>query len=83
MDKTWPLEDAEGHLSELVGRAVQGEVQVITREGEKAVVVIDYARYLTLSRPKSLLEVLRGEPPYADDLTVERDKSPGRAAELE
>ena len=82
MDKMWPLEDAEGHFSELVKRAVQGEVQVITKEGEKAVVVMDYARYLTLSKP-NLLEVLRGELPYADDLTVERDKSPGRVVELE
>lgn len=83
MNKTWPLEDAEGHLAELVRRAAEGEVQVITKEGEKAVVVIDYARYLTLSKPENLLEVLRGHPPYADDLTVERDKSPGRFAELE
>lgn len=82
MDKTWPLEDAEGHLTELVTRAAQGEVQVITKEGEKAVVVIDYARYLALSKP-NLLEVLRGRPPYGDDLKVERAKSPGRLVELE
>lgn len=82
MDKTWPLEDAEAHLSELVARAAEGEVQVITRAGEKAAVVMDYARYLTLSQP-SLLEVLRGAPPYTDDLRVERDESPGRPIELE
>lgn len=82
MDKTWPLEDAEGHLSELVKRAEGGEVQVITREGEKAVVLMDYARYVALSKPKSLLAVLRGGPPYLDDLQLERDKSPGRAVEL-
>ena len=78
----WSLEDAEARLSELVKRATQGEVQIITEEGGKAVVVMDYARYLTLSQP-SLLEVLRGAPPYTDDLIVERDKSPGRVVELE
>ncbi len=81
MAKTWPLEDAE-HLSELIEKAARGEVQVITKEGEKAVVLMDYARYLTLSEPKSLLAVVRGEPPY-DDLQLERDKSPGRTTELE
>lgn len=83
MDKTWLLEVAEGHLAELVQRAVGGEVQIITREGERAAVFIDYAHYLSLSKPKSLLAVLRGEPPYTDDLKLERDKSPGRAVELE
>lgn len=73
----WSLEDAEAHLSELVKRAAEGEVKVITKAGEKTAVVMDYARYLTLSRP-SLLEILRGAPPYTDDLIVERDKSPGR-----
>ncbi len=80
MAKTWPLEDAE-HLAELLEKAARGEVQVITKEGERAVVLMDYARYLTLSEPKSLLAVVRGEPPY-DDLQLERDGSLGRTTEL-
>lgn len=83
MDKTWLLEEAEGHLSELVQDAQMGEVQVITKGGEKAVVVLDYARYLTLLQPKGLLTVLRGEPPYKDDLRPVRDKGLGRRLDLE
>lgn len=83
MDKTWRLEEAEGHLSELVQDAQMGEVQVITKGGERAVVVLDYVRYLALSQPKNLLTVLRGEPPYQDDLRPVRDKGLGRPSDLE
>ncbi len=83
MDKTWLLEEAEGHLPELVRGAQTGEVQIITKAGEKAVAVVDYAQYLTLLKPKSLLAVLRGEPPYEDDLRPVRDEDLGRELELE
>ncbi len=85
MDKTWLLEEAEGHLLELVRGAQTGEVQIITKAGEKAVAVVDYAQYLTLLKPKSLLAVLRGEPPYEDELQLVRDKdlSLGRELDLE
>ena len=78
MDKMWQLQDAKSHFSEVVERAKGGEAQVITRRGEKAVVVIDYDRYLQLTgQARGLLEVLRGDPPYEDELTIERDRSPG------
>lgn len=84
MDKVWQLQKAKSHLSEVVDRAKTGETQVITKRGEKAVVVIDYDRYLSLTgQAKSLLEVLRGEPPFADDLLVTRDPSSGRDVSFE
>lgn len=46
--------------------------------------VIDYDRYLRLTgQAKGLLEVLRGDPPYPDDLVLERDRSPAREITLE
>ncbi len=84
MDKMWQLQDAKSHFSEVVERAKGGEAQVITRRGEKAVVVIDYGRYLSLTgQARGLLEVLRGDPPYPDDLVLERDRSPAREITLE
>ena len=84
MDRTWQLQKAKSHLSEVIERAKTGETQVITKHGEKSVVVIDYDRYLTLTgQTKSLLEVLRGEPPFTDDLEVTRDKSVGRGVSFE
>lgn len=79
MDKTWQLQNAKSHLSEVVERANSGETQVITKRGVKVAVMIDYDLYLSLTgQHKSLLEVLRGEGPYSDDLQVERDRSLGR-----
>ena len=84
MDKMWQLQDAKSHFSEVVERAKGGEAQVITRRGEKAVVVIDYDRYLQLTgQARGLLEVLRGDPPYEDELTINRDRSPGRDVSFE
>ena len=52
---------------------------MITKHGQETVVVIDYGRYLDLTgQGKSSLEVLRGEPPFADDLPVIRDKGDSR-----
>ncbi len=84
MDRTWQLQKAKSHLSEVIERAKTGETQVITRRGEKAVVVIDYERYLNLTgQTKRLLEVLRGAPPFTDELLVERDLNPGRDVSFE
>ncbi len=84
MDKMWQLQDAKSHFSEVVERAKGGEAQVITKRGEKAVVVIDYDRYLQLTgQARGLLEVLRGDPPYEDELMIERDKSSGRDVSFE
>ena len=84
MDKMWQLQDAKSHFSEVVERAKGGEAQVITRRDEKAVVVIDYDRYLQLTgQARGLLEVLRGDPPYEDELTINRDRSPGRDVSFE
>lgn len=83
MDKTWQVQEAKSHFSEVVERAKGGEAQVITKRGEKAVVVIDYDRYLQLTgQAKGLLEVLRGDPPF-DDLVIERDRSPAREITFE
>jgi len=84
VDKIWQLQMAKSHLSEVVERAKTGETQVITKRGEKAVVVIDYGLYLNLTgQAKSLLEVLRGEPPFTDDLLIKRDPSSGRDVSFE
>lgn len=73
MDKTWQLQAAKSHLSEIVERATQGETQAITKRGERAAVTNDYERYLALNgQKKSLLEALRGGKPYTDKLLFKR-----------
>jgi prevent-host-death family protein len=84
MDKIWQLQEAESRFAEVVEHAQAGEVQVVTKRGEKAVVVINYERYLELSgQTKGLLEVLRGEPPYTEELLLERDMPLGGEVRFE
>ena len=81
MDKTWQLQEAKSHFSELVSRAESGETHIVTKHGEKAVVVIGYEHYLQLSgRSRKLLEALRTEPFF--NIELERDKDIGRELEL-
>lgn len=83
MDKQWQLQQAKSHLSEVIKRAEKGETQVITKRGERVAVLIDYARYLSLTgQEKNLLEVLRGDGPYLEDLLLERDADYGRELDL-
>ena len=83
MNKTWQLQDAKSHFSELVERAKQGDAQIVTKRGEKAAVLIGYEQYLALTdKETSLLNVLRGNPPYFEDLPFERDEDVGRKVTL-
>ncbi len=84
MERVWQLQDAKSRFSEVVEKAISGEAQVVTKRGKRVVVVVDYRRYLELmGQTKSLLEVLRGEPPYTDALVVERDMPLGREVRFE
>jgi len=47
--KTWQLQEAKAKFSELVRRAVDGESQLITKRGKKAVVVLSHEQYQKLS----------------------------------
>ena len=81
MDKTWQLQDAKSHFSEVVERATKGETQIVTKHGKKAAVVLAYDTYLELKQQKtSLLEVLRTGPAF--DLELERSKDTGRQVDL-
>ncbi len=84
MNKTWQLQEAKNKLSELVERTLKDGAQVITRRGEKVVVVIPYQEYEHLTRPtKNLAEFLAESPLAGSQVQVERDKSAPRDFRLE
>lgn len=72
MARTWALQDAKAHFSEVVRRANADGPQVVTYRGvEKAVVVsVDEFRRLHHAR-RSFVDVLL-DGPTLDDRTVER-----------
>ncbi len=85
MGRQWQLQEAKARFSEVVERALEGEAQVVTRRGEKAVVVISYEEYERLQAgDKSLWDIFRTAPRMdEEDLPLERDKTPVRPIDLE
>jgi prevent-host-death family protein len=79
MTRTWKLEDAKAHLSQLI-RDAETEPQVITRHGKPVVVVSPVSPAVAaqgaeaqpkptlpaLTQPTSALEALRGEFDFSD-----------------
>lgn len=80
--KTWQLQDAKSHFSELVQKAETGEAQIVTKRGREVAVVLDYRQYLELTGSKSVLESFRDAPDLSV-LKLERDDTPVAVTDLE
>ena len=84
MNNIWQLQDAKSKFSELVDRAMAHGVQIITRRGRKAVVVMPYTEYERLTRQRgSLSQFLLASPLAGSELTVERDRDLPREIGIE
>ena len=66
MDDTWQIQDAKNKLSEVIARAQKNGHQLITRHGEKAVVVVSYAEYERLRKSQGKLSEFFKSSPLAD-----------------
>ncbi|WP_027481157.1 type II toxin-antitoxin system Phd/YefM family antitoxin [Deinococcus pimensis] len=73
MTKTWKLEDAKAHLSQLI-RDAEHEAQVITRHGRAAGVVLSPVEYQRLlGTHRTALSTFEDAPDLSDlDLTLAR-----------
>jgi prevent-host-death family protein len=72
MNKTWQLQDAKSRFSEVVERASQGEVQIVTKHGQNTVAIISYQEYASWKADHTtLLEALRP----SDELLENSDSS--------
>jgi antitoxin Phd len=80
--KEWQLQEAKAKFSEVVAGALEGQEQVVTKRGEKAVVVVAYDHYKKLKHgQKTLLEVFSSAPDI--ELIIQRDKTPIKPFKLE
>lgn len=74
MNDIWQIQDAKNKLSEVIARALKQGPQLITRHGEKTVVVVSYVEYEKLRKSQGKLsEFFSASPLSAIELT--RDKS--------
>lgn len=84
MDNLWQLQEAKSKFSELVDRALAHGVQIVTRRGKKAVVVLPFEDYLHLTRKKhSLVQFLTSSPLSGSGLSFERDTNNPRDIGIE
>ena len=76
MNTIWQLQEAKNKLSELIERALKQGPQLITRRGEKAVIVMSYKEYTRMKGTQTKLsEFFRASPLTKVDLNLNRDKS--------
>lgn len=76
MNAVWQIQDAKNKLSEVITRALTQGPQVITKHGEKTVVVVSYAEYEKLRKSQGKLsDFFRQSPLAGVDLDLSRDKS--------
>ncbi|KAF0107516.1 MAG: prevent-host-death family protein [Anaerolineaceae bacterium] len=74
MNGVWQIQDAKNKLSEVIARALRQGPQLITRHGEKTVVVVAYTEFEKLRKSQGKLsEFFRASPLAGVDLN--RDKS--------
>ena len=74
MDDSWQIQDAKNKLSEVIARAQKNGPQLITRHGEKAVVVVSYAEYERLRKSQGKLSEFFKSSPLAG-IELSREKS--------
>ena len=84
MNNIWQLQDAKSKFSQVVDRALAQGVQIVTRRGKKAVVVMPFEECQRLTHQSgSLAQFLLASPLSGSELVIERDKSLPRTFEIE
>ena len=77
--KSWQLQEAKNHFSEVVERAIKEGAQTVTKHGKPAVMIISVADYQKSVAPrKSLIQLLRECPEDLTDIIGPRSKEPAR-----
>jgi len=77
----WQLQDAKNKLSEVLDRAMDAGVQVITRRGREVAVVMSWDEYRAhFTQHGDLADFLARSPLAGSGLVVERDRSVVRPA---
>lgn len=81
--RRWKLQDAKNHFSELVECAMNDGPQEVTKRGEHAVVILSFAQYQELCKPKeNLVNFFKNSPFSGVELDLERSKDSPREIEF-
>jgi antitoxin Phd len=77
MNDIWQIQEAKNKLSEVISRALSQGPQLITRHGERAVVVVAYTEFERLRKSRGKLSEFFKASPLAG-VVLTRDKSVSR-----
>jgi len=82
----WQVQTAKAQFSELLRRAREEGVQIVTKQGKDGVAVMPIEQYRKLTRrsrqPASLVQFFARSPLADIDLNLDRDRDYGRGIEL-
>jgi antitoxin Phd len=81
--KTWQIQEAKTHFSEVIERAHSEGPQSITKHGKPRVVVVSIAEYERMKKHKpNLIDYLKNGPSF-EGVDLERSSDTGREIDLE
>ena len=83
--KTWQVQEAKTHFSEVIERAQSEGPQTITRHGRPRAVVLSADAYAALENRKpepNFIDFLLDSGPKFEDFEIDRDKDTGRDIDL-
>lgn len=81
--KSWQLQQAKAHFSQVVKEAIANGPQEISLHGKPAVMLISISEYERLTKPKqSFIEFLRQSPLVGINILIKRNKSQTRKVDL-
>lgn len=81
--RTWQLQEAKAHLSEVIKQASKEGPQTITMHGEPTAVVISKDEYKRLKRPGgSFVDFMRKSPLYGVDIDLKREQTLTRQEDI-
>lgn len=80
---TWAVAEAKARFSELIDRALVDGPQTITRNGQRAVVVVSVEEWQRKTKRKgNLAEFFAASPLRGSDIKIKRPKDEPREIEL-
>ena len=80
---TWALAEAKARFSEVIDRALADGPQTITRNGQKAVVIVSAEEWQRKTKRKgNLAEFFAASPLRGSDLKIKRSRDEPREIEL-
>jgi antitoxin Phd len=81
--KTWQVQEAKAHFSEVIELAHREGPQAITKHGKPRAIVVSVAEYESMKKRKpSLIDYLKSGPSF-DGVDLERSEETGREIDLE